>query len=58
MKSVLGVSGSHKFDQCAEGLCGHLGVPDVSDACEYAVRNGVGFLEDGLVQGQGALERL
>ena len=58
MKVVFGMSGSHKREQCAEGLCGCLGVPDVSNVCECAVREGVGLLEDGLVQGQGALERL
>ncbi len=58
MKIVLGLSGSHKLDQCAEGLCRRLGFPDVSDVCECAVREGVGLLEDGLVQGKGALECL
>ena len=55
---MFGVSGSQVYDQCAEGLCGCLGFPDVSDVCQYAVREAVGLLEDGLVQGQGALQCL
>ena len=58
MKVVPRASGSHILDQCAEGLCGRLGFPDVSDVSECAVRDGVGLLDDGLVQGQCALERL
>ena len=43
----LGVSGAHELDQCAECLCGHLGLPDVSDVCKCAVREGFGLLHNG-----------
>ena len=58
MEVVPGTVCAHKLDQCAKGLCGRLGFPDVSDVSECAVRDGVGLLDDGLVQGQCALERL
>ena len=50
MKVVFRASGSHRLDECAKGVCGRPGFPDVSDLSECAVRNGVGFFEDGVVQ--------